>query len=123
MASFSLMIGTAPSAEQAGQRAAGVEVLPPVDEVVGHEQRLGRHEAVGAEGGVPAAHQPRLAGRRQRLQRRHVGRPGGEPEGGDAGGDGAGRHDDHLVTAGPQLGDLAGQLADRAVVDRAPRRR
>ena len=60
--------------QQARQRAPGMEVLPAVDEVVGHEQGLRRHQAVGAEGGVPAAHQARLAGGRQGLQRRHVGR-------------------------------------------------
>ena len=40
MASFSLRIGTAPSCEQPGQRAPGVQVLAAVDEVVGHEQHL-----------------------------------------------------------------------------------
>ena len=97
--------------EQPRQRAAGVEVLPAIDEVMRDEQRLGGHEAVRGEGVVPAAHQPRLPGGGDRLQRGDVGRPALEAEGGDAGGDGSRRHDDDVEAAGAQGGDLGSELA------------
>ena len=88
--------------EQAGQGVAGVQVLAAVDEVVRDEQRLGRHQPVGSERDVPAAHQAGLTGGRDRLQGGDVGRALVEPEGGDAGGDRAGRHEHDLVPGGAQ---------------------
>jgi hypothetical protein len=108
-----------PELEQAHQHATGVEVLAAVDEVVGHEQRLRGHQSVRGQRGVPAAHQPRLAGRRQRLQRRGVVRTVLEPERGDAGGDRARRHHEHLVAVGASRRHLGAQLDDGGVVDRA----
>ena len=106
--------------EEAGQRAPGVKVLPAVDEVLWHEQRLGRHELVRRERIVPAAHQPGLPGGRDRLQRADVGRSLVEPEGRDTRRDGARRHDDHLVAAGPNRGDLGAELFDRGLRDHTP---
>ncbi len=105
--------------EQPHEGLAGVQVLLAVDEVVRVEQRLGGDDAVAAELGVPHLHQPALAGRRQRLQRRHVGRPGHQPERRDTGGDRARRDHEHLVARLAHGDDLVAQLGDRAAVDRA----
>ena len=114
------MIGTRAELEQAGEGPAGVQVLAAVDEVVGHEQRLGRHEAVGAEREVPAAHQPGWPAAASACRVGDVGRAGVEPERGDPGGDRARRHDEHLVAVAAHLGDLVAELGDGRVVD-APR--
>ena len=103
--------------EQAGQGPPGVQVLAAIDEVVGYEQRLRGHEAVLGERVVPAAHQPCLTGGGDRLQRGHVRRPLVESESRDSGGDGTRRHDDDVVTAGAQRGNVGGELHERRLVD------
>ena len=105
--------------EQPHERLAGVQVLLAVDEVVRVEQHLRGDDAVAAELGVPHLHQPALAGRRQRLQRGHVGRPGRQPECRDAGGHRSRRDHEHLVARLAHGDDLVAQLGDRAAVDRA----
>ena len=98
--------------EQAGERPPGVEVLAAVDEVVRHEQRLRRHEAVGAERGRPSCASAG-AGRRRRAPaawRRRSGRDS-QAERGHPGGDRAGGHDDDLVPAARTAATSALSLA------------
>ena len=59
--------------EEAPQRLAGVQVLRAMPEVVRREQHLAGEQPVPAEDRADALHQPRLADRRDRLQRADVG--------------------------------------------------
>ena len=98
--------------EEAAQRLARVQVLRAHAEVVGREQHLAREQPVPAEDRAEALHQPRLADRRDRLQRPDVGGAHVHAERGQAGGDRA-RADQHdLVTGGPCGGELLAQLGE-----------
>ena len=124
MASFSLTTGTHAELEQALQRLAGVEVLA-----------RGRRSRSGVSSTWPATtpcsasdvvvhpHEPALADRRHRLQRRHVGgRVAGEPERGHAGGDRA--RASRPRPGGPPARrprHLGAQLRDRARSSISPR--
>ena len=66
--------------EEAPQRLARVEVLRAHTEVVGREQHLAGEQPVPAEDRAEALDQPRLADRRDRLERPDVGGAHVQPE-------------------------------------------
>ncbi len=104
--------------EEARERLSGVEVLTALDEVVRHEQHLCGNQTVSGEDVVVGAHQPALAGRGERLERRQIDGPLGETEGGDPCRHRARRHDDHVVAVDAELRDLVTELLDRLDIDR-----
>ena len=103
--------------DQSLECAAGVQVLGPIDEVVGNQQHLRGHQRMTGELGVVHLHQTTLSRRRQSLQRAHVGRSFGETQRRDPGRDGARGHQDHLVSLRSQAGDLATDVGDDGTVD------
>jgi hypothetical protein len=105
--------------EQPLQRAARVEVLPPIDEVVRHQEHLRAHRIVTFEGSVPCVHHTALTGSGQGLQRRRVGGSGSQTECVHASAHRARRHDHHLVPVTLHRTDLFGQRPDHRLVDHA----
>ena len=110
--------------QQPGEGCSGVQVALAVGEVERGEQDLAGEQALGAEGVLVDAHEPRLADRRERLQGHRVARvPAEGGGGGDTGGDGAGGDDDDGVAVPAQPGDLGTELADGARCRPSRRRR
>ena len=92
--SFSLMIGTAPSAEQRRDGGAGVEEVAPLLGDVGRDQDLAGDDAVRAEALGPGLAQRDLAGAGGGLALLERQADGVEPEQPAAERDGAGGNDD-----------------------------
>ena len=95
-----------------GERVAGVEVAPPVAQVVAGEQGLGHLEAIELEELLVEMHQAALADGGEHLFEGHAGAGLGLRRGSEAlaaGGHGAGGDEQHLDTARVEGGHLAGE--------------
>ena len=82
---------------------------PPLLGVVGGQQDLRDGDAVARERLLIGVREPDLPGRRGGLLFLEPEPPSGEAELPPADRDRAGRHEDHLLAAGPAAGDVVGQ--------------
>ncbi len=103
--------------EQRHQGVAGVEVAPPVGQVVAGQKDLGDGVSGLAESLLVGAHHPALADCRGGLLERDGRRPASDAERPLAGGHRPGRDQHDLVAAADQLGEVAGEGGEHRLVE------